>query len=194
MSGKNLPAVRHRSALALWVAKEILPHEPRVRHWLRRRALGQEDVEDLLQEAYCRIAMLNSVGHIEAPDAYFFSIVRNLLLRRLKRRQIVPLETIAEIECYQDERPSPEQVIGGKLAYDRMLAMIAQLPERCQNIVRLRKIEGWSQREIAAHLGITEKAVEKQVWLGIRLVRQAWSSAEWPAQDNAAARIEGQGR
>lgn len=153
---------------------EILPHEARIRTWLRRSRLSSDDVDEIVQEAYCRIAMLESVDHITVPDAYFFSIVRNLLLRRLKRQRIVPFETIAEIESFQDDRPSPEQVIGSKLAYEKVLALIADLPERCRHIVQLRKIEGWSQREIAEHLGTTEKAVEKQIWIGIRAVREAW--------------------
>jgi RNA polymerase sigma-70 factor (ECF subfamily) len=165
---------QHRRQLAQWVAVEILPHEARIRTWLRRSRLSSDDVDEIVQEAYCRIAMLESVDHITVPDAYFFSIVRNLLLRRLKRQRIVPFETIAEIESFQDDRPSPEQVIGSKLAYEKVLALIADLPERCRHIVQLRKIEGWSQREIAEHLGTTEKAVEKQIWIGIRAVREAW--------------------
>jgi len=58
------------------------------------------------------------------------------------------------------------------------MAIIAALPERCRRVVELRKIEGWSQKDIAAHLGMSEKAVEKQVWVGVRAIRAAWASAE----------------
>lgn len=177
MSDCEPASTRHRRQLARWVAVEILPHEARIRSWLRRSRLSSDDIDELMQEAYCRIAMLESVDHIDAPGAYFFSIVRNLLLRRLKRQRIVAFETIAEIESYQDDRPSPEQVIGSKLAYEKVLVMIADLPDRCRRIVQLRKIEGWSQRQIAEHLGTTEKAVEKQIWAGVRAVREAWRSS-----------------
>lgn len=133
----------------------------------------------MIQEAYCRIAMLTAIDHIDAPSAYFFSIVRNLLLRRLKRQRIVSFEAIAEIEAYRDDAtPSPEEQTGSHLAYERVRALIAALPERCRRIVELRKIEGWSHREIAGHLGMTEKAVEKQIWVGVRAVREAWHTAE----------------
>jgi RNA polymerase sigma-70 factor (ECF subfamily) len=84
-----------------------------------------------------------------------------------------------------DEQPSPEQTVGGKLAYGKILDMIAQLPERCRSIVQLRKLEGWSQKRIAEHFGTTEKAIEKQVWLGVRSIREAWSNAEQAADDRA---------
>jgi RNA polymerase sigma factor (sigma-70 family) len=161
------------------VAREILPHESRVRTWFARFRLSHDEVDELLQEAYCRIALLDSVDHITVPHAYFFSIARNILLRRLKRQQIIPFETVAEIEGFRDDHtPSPEDLVSTKIAYERVLALIAGLPEKCRRIVELRKIEGWSQREIAEHFGMSEKAVEKQVWLGVRAVRQAWDRTE----------------
>lgn len=161
-----------------------MPYESRVRAWLMRARVSAEDVDELIQEAYCRLSMLDSVDHIDRPGAYFFSIARNLLMRRLKRQQVVSIEAIAEIEAYQDcLSPSPEQAAGMKLEYDKMLAFLATLPERCRTIVQLRKIDGWSQRQIAEHMGISEKAVEKQVWVGVKAIREAWSKAEAAADD-----------
>jgi len=171
-------ALQRRQLLARWVACEIVPHEGRIRAWFARRRLAPEDVDELMQEAYCRIATLDSVDHIDCGHAYFFSIARNLLLRKLKRQQVVPLEAISEIESFRDtQTPSPEEQVATRLAYERVMALIARLPERCRRIVELRKIEGWSQKEIAAHLGMTEKAVEKQVWIGVRAIREGWSAA-----------------
>jgi RNA polymerase sigma-70 factor (ECF subfamily) len=183
MATSTTIAADQRRRIALWVAREVLPHEPRVRDWLRRSRISPEDIDELIQEAYCRLAMLDSVDHIDSPQAYFFSITRNLLVRRLKRQRVVPLETLAEIDAYEDDRPSPERLAGGKMAYGKVLSLIAGLPDRCRKIVHLRKIDGWSQKQIAEHLGTTEKAVEKQIWLGVRLIREAWSQAEQDAAD-----------
>jgi RNA polymerase sigma-70 factor (ECF subfamily) len=97
------------------------------------------------------------------------------LTRRLKRQRIVPFEAIAEIDAFVDDKPSPERQVAGKIAYARILDMIELLPERCRQVMRLRKIEGWTQRAIAEHLGVTEKAIEKQIWTGVRMIREAWS-------------------
>lgn len=173
--------------IAGWVAREIMPHEARIRAWFGRARLSSEDVDDLMQEAYCRIAMLDAIDHITSPRAYFFSVARNLLLRRLRRQQIVPFEVISEIDSYRDdETPSPEEQVSSRMTYERVMALIAALPERCRRIVELRKIEGWSQKQIAEHLGITEKAVEKQVWAGVRAVRDAWALAERQSGDPVA--------
>ena len=149
-----------------------------MRAWLARGRIPAADADELIQEAYCRLAMLREVDHIDSPYAYFHSIVRNLLLRRLKRQQVISFEAIAEIDAFEDDRPSPEQIAAGKLAYRKLLVLIADLPERCRRVVELRKIEGWSQKQISDHLGITEKAVAKQIWLGLKLIRAAWRVAE----------------
>lgn len=190
-TGPDLRAqLERRRALALWVAREIMPHEPRMRAWFVKRRIAPDVVDELMQDAYCRVAMLDSVDHIDCGHAYFFSICRNLLARRLKRQQIAPFEAISEIESYRDSGlPSPEEQVAARMAFDRVRSLLAKLPERCRRVVELRKIEGWSQKEIAAHMGMTEKAVEKQVWVGVRAIREAWDRIDDEPETIATGRL-----
>jgi hypothetical protein len=59
----------HRLKIMDWVGTEILPHEADVRAWLRR-TLDPADLEDVIQEAYCRISGLAGVDHIRCGRAY----------------------------------------------------------------------------------------------------------------------------
>lgn len=184
-----------RRERALWVAREIIPYEASMRAWLRRSRVDHDAADEIIQEAYCRLSQLDTVAHIDVPNAYFLAIVRSLLLRRLKRQRVVPFEAIASADAIEDEQPSAEATIAGRLALQRVERIIARLPDRCQRIVRLKKIDGWSQKQIAAHLGTTEKAVEKQVSLGIRFIREAWSAGEREGEERfggLARRIGGE--
>jgi DNA-directed RNA polymerase specialized sigma24 family protein len=52
----------------------------------------------------------------------------------------------------------------------RLLArVIASLPEKCRQVLILRKIHGLSHKEIALRMGIAEHTVEKHVSHGVRL-------------------------
>ena len=63
-----------------WVAMHVVPAEPRVRAWLQAQGVSAEHADDLVQEAYCRIAALATVDHIARADSYLFTVVRNLSL------------------------------------------------------------------------------------------------------------------
>src|SRR3546814_18406005 len=120
----------------------------RISDWSSDVCSSDLDVDELIQESYSRLAALDSVDHIDRADAYFFSIARNLLVRRLRRARIVPIEAIAEIDAFQDDmRPSPEREAGGRLDYRRLLALIDALPERRRRIVRMRKLDGYNSDE-----------------------------------------------
>lgn len=177
--GDVINALARRRMLAAWMAREIVPHEAGMRAWLARARVSAEDIDELMQEAYCQIVSLPSVDHITAPRAYFMASLRHLMLRRIRRAQVVAIDAIEQIENWRDDGViSPEDEAGSRMSLQRLMGIIAGLPERCRRVVELRKIEGWSQKDIAAHMGMSEKAVEKQVWVGVRAIREAWASAE----------------
>lgn len=161
------------------MSREVIPHEAAVRAWLARARVSREDIDEVIQDSYCRLAMLDTVEHIARPDAYFFSIARNLLVRRLQRAKVVPIEAIAEIDAYHDDaRPSPEQEAGARLDYARLLDLMSRLPERCRRIVELRKIEGLTQKETARELGVSESVVENDTYQGVKAIIRAWREAD----------------
>jgi len=164
-----------RSKVVAWVTSRIMPHEPAVRAWLRGRLVDREEIDDLIQEAYARLAALGSVDQIDRPDGYFFQIVRNLLTEQVRRARIVRFETISEIDSlsFHDDEPSPEQIASARNEFAEVSRLIGQLPDRCRRVFILRKIEGLSQREIALRMGVSESVVENEGVKGLRLIMQA---------------------
>ncbi|HEX6859550.1 MAG TPA: sigma-70 family RNA polymerase sigma factor [Caulobacteraceae bacterium] len=169
-----------RARIVAWVGREILPHEADVRAWLRRSLASEGEVEDIIQDAYCRLLSLGGTGHIASPRAYFFTAARAVALDRLRRSRIVRMEAVTEIENLNVvlDEPSPERVTAARRELERVRRLIAELPERCRRIFELRKIEGLSQREIARVMGVTETIVENDVVKGQRLILKAIAEGE----------------
>jgi len=165
--------LRHR--IVRWVATEVMPHEQGVRAWLRRSHVPADDIDDLIQEAYCAIAELDDVDAIERPDAYFFQTVRNLLNAQLRRARIVRFDTLSEADGAQlrADQPTPEETAAARRELGRVQRLIAQLPDRCRRVFELRKIHGVPQREIARMLGISEGTVENDAVKGLKLILKA---------------------
>jgi RNA polymerase sigma factor (sigma-70 family) len=174
-----------RQKIVAWVAREVMPHEPKVRAWLARSKMSKDDIDDVIQETYCRIAAVENIQAIDRPDAYFFSIARNLLTAQMRRNRVVRIDLVAEIESISpfDEAPSPERETSSRIELARVKRLMEKLPDRCRRIFEMRKIEGLSQREIARHMGVTESTVENDSVKGIRLILAALRQEEEAAID-----------
>ena len=192
--GTPLSVARKRRVA--WVATSIMPHEAAVRAWLARSRIPPDQIDDLVQEAYCKLAGLVSVEHIQRPGAYFFQIIRSLIADRIRQSRVVRLETVTEIDALPvlDDEPSPERIVAARRELAEVLKLIAALPARCRRIFELRKIEGLSQREVAAQLGITETIVENDIVKGMRLISEALRRRGAEPQIRRHQRVHGDAR
>lgn len=164
-----------------WVSRHILPHEPHLRAWLGS-AFSAIDIDDVIQESYCRIAALEQVSHIQDPRQYLFRTARNVVLEQVRRSRVVSIETVSEIAELERAMPqdmiSPERMLAGRRALARVEQLISALPERGCRIFRLRKIDGLSQKEIAEKLGVSESIVENELFRGLRQILQSMTDEE----------------
>lgn len=163
-----------------WVATRILPLETEIRGWLAAHAssLSAADVDDTIQEAYARLwtAELSQITH---PRAYFYTVIRNLLAERARHARVVPMERMGEIDALRiiSEEPGPERRVSARQELAKLLCAVAQLPPQCRHAFELCKFDGLSQREIAQHMNISEKTVEKHLAKALLRVAQAMTES-----------------
>lgn len=157
----------------------MLPHEGDVRNWLSRRLPSAAAVDDVVQEAYCRLAALESVSHIASGRAYFFRSVANIVVEQLRRAKVVHIDTMAEIEDLgvMDDAPLPDRVVSSRRDLALVGKLIAGLPERCRQVFELRRVHGLPQRAVAEQLGVSENVVEQQSIRGLKLMLKALAEA-----------------
>jgi RNA polymerase sigma-70 factor (ECF subfamily) len=180
--GKGVRVDSNRGIVVAWVGSQILPHEADVRRWLRRAGATPPDIDDIVQEAYCRLAGLATVAHIQNGRAYFFQTVRSIAIERIRRSRVVRIDSVPEIDALSivDSEPLPERIVASRRELQRVQALIDGLPDRCRQIFTLRRIQGMPQRDIARLLGVTENVVEMQAMRGLRLILQALTEGEDP--------------
>lgn len=184
--------------LVVWVGRHILPHERQLRVWLRA-AFPSVDVDDVVQETYCRISALDRFDHIDDPRSYFFRAARNVVLEQIRRERVVSIGAasgLAELDNAPDPAQSPEEIVAGRHMVTRIERLIDALPDRARQVFRLRKIDGMAQRDIALRLRIPETAVENDVARGLLRILSQLSEeekAELPIR-RRAARAAGHGK
>ncbi len=153
----------------------MLPHEAAVRAWLKRWTRRAQDIDDVIQEAYSRLASLDSVAHIGSGRAYLFQTTRNIVLEQVRRAKIIRIDNVTDMGSLSivDEAPPLDRVVAGAHELQRVEQLIGQLPIKCRRVFVLRRIHGVSQREIARMFGISESAVEKLAMRGLKLILKA---------------------
>ena len=159
-----------------WIIEEVLPHEALARAWLSRTLGDPGAIDDVIQEAYCRIAALKSVSHIEHGGAYLLATVRSIIWQCARRARTAPFDQGADadqVENVQTDSPSPERIVASRRELARVLALIADMPIGYQNVIALRRLHGCSQKETAHILGVSEAVVENRSLRGMQLIRKA---------------------
>lgn len=164
-----------RREIVTWVGSNIVPHEASLRARLRKMAISEDEISDVVQDAYLKISKLSTVAHIRNPRSYLYATARTVLLDRFRRAAIVRIDAVAEIEAFgfADDSPSPERRTNARLELERIRRLIKDLPENCRVIFELRRLQGVPQKEIAARLGIPEHTVEAQATRGLKLILKA---------------------
>jgi RNA polymerase sigma factor (sigma-70 family) len=173
------------AARCRWIASHVLPHEPELRGWLRRRlgSFGNNDIDDLVQEAYSRIWTAD-FSTIRNGRAYLYATVRHLLAEYARRSRIVPIELLGEIDSLGiiSDVADVERQVGARQELARMSALVATLPPQCRRVFELRKFEGLSHRDVALRMGISEKTVENHLTRALARIGELLAASESTAK------------
>ncbi len=168
---------------ALWLATHVMPHEPAVRGWLRRGRQAEFDVDDIIQEAYAKLVTVADVSEIRNVRAYFFRTAYSVLVSRVRRKSVVSIRSLAEVESLQlavDEL-TPEDTVMARNELQVLAEMISRLPEKTRKIFLLSRVSGLSQKEVSRRTGIAESTVEKHIAKGLGLLMSAYANGGFGA-------------
>ncbi len=156
---------------------QALEFESVLRACLYRYARNTADVEELLQETYARLLTAGSSNEPEVRSVRAFSltVARNVAFDWLRHKQVVPIELVADMEAMDilDERDQIDAIVNSHQELMMLVKAVQQLPERCRQVFTLRKVYGYSQKEIAARMNISENTVEQQLIKAARHCAQA---------------------
>lgn len=156
-----------------WFTREILAHEAALLRYLSRNWSQREELHDFCQEVYARVYEAAARQRPAAPLAFLLTSARHLVIDRARRGRVVSIETMGDFppsHVYPVDELSPERWLDSRQMLQRLAQALDALPDRCREVVWLRRVEELSQKEVAARLGISGKTVEKHLAKGMRLL------------------------
>jgi RNA polymerase sigma-70 factor (ECF subfamily) len=143
-----------------------------MRHGLRRvvsRIVPPDEVEDIVQETYIRLRRAVVAQEIRHPRSYLYRMARNLALDSIKKADnALGVEWNDDANYAADISDSVINKIESTANFERFCESVEHLPAQARKVFVLKKVYGFTQREIASELGISESTVEKHVALGSR--------------------------
>jgi RNA polymerase sigma-70 factor, ECF subfamily len=145
----------------LWIE-----HKTRLRAYIAKRVREREAVDDILQDVFLKAhASLNTVKSQGSLAAWLYRIAANAIAdhyRGQKPSKELPEELAA---------PEPEPDYIAELA-SCLQPLIADLPETYRLPLVLSEIEGLTQKEVAARLGLSLSGAKSRVQRGREKLRQ----------------------
>jgi RNA polymerase sigma factor (sigma-70 family) len=176
------------SELQAWFEHEVRPHETEMRRMLHDLAAPSE-IDDLVQESFLRLLRVRERAPVFYPRALLLGIARNAALDLHRRRRTARTNDIGENAWYDvpDNGPSTQEIVSLRQENLLLEEAIRDLPGRCREVLLLRRLEGFSQKEVASRLNISVKTVEAQ------LTRALKRCASYMAKHGAAPRSQPKG-
>jgi RNA polymerase sigma-70 factor, ECF subfamily len=150
-------------------------HNQRIYRTVRAVLRSDEEVEDVMQQAY-----LNAYQHLGqfAGEARFSTwltriAVNEALARRRKGALVlVQGDETMDIDLADESTPDPEQQAGTAELRELMEREVAALPDAFRTVFVLREVEGLSTAETAASLGVSEDLVKTRLHRARTMLRE----------------------
>jgi RNA polymerase sigma-70 factor (ECF subfamily) len=146
-----------------WFAREILPLEALLMHYLRRNWQNASELADLRQEIYARVFDAARGTIPDNPKRYLLTTARNLLINLVRREHIVQIEIVADIDALDvaSESASPDRVAVARDELRRFQEALAKLPPHLRDVLVFTYIEDLRQREIALRMRVNKSTVSR---------------------------------
>jgi len=157
-----------------WFLHEVFPLEGVLMQFLHQNWRNKNDIEDLRQEVYMRVYEAAQKEIPENAKPFILKTARNLLVDRVRREHVVPIEAVADLDALGAaiEAPGPERSTIARDMLRRLQAALDRLPPRCRQAVVHKQIDGLSRREIAERMNISQDTVSEHLTVGIRALAE----------------------
>lgn len=148
---------------------------PALIRFLVARGASLDDASDLIQDLYLKLDRV-PISSVTDQRAYLYRMAENLRLDRIRsslrrsRRDEEWTGLQSGIELDRDQQPSADEALIARERLSVANRILDELPSRTSDVFRRFRIDGQTQKDIAAELDISVSAVEKHLQRAYRAV------------------------
>lgn len=146
----------------------------RVYYFAYRYLNSAEDTEEIVQEVFTRMWENRRNINVEMSfSGYLLTTAKNTIFNEHRKKVNHQAYCAYIIQYMQRNMHNVEQEIVYKDLMELVDKTLAELPPKRREIFRLGRVQGWSHKEIAKKLSISEKTIETHMRLALRDIKNA---------------------
>lgn len=141
-------------------------HYEKVRAFLISRCQSSDLIEEVLQDLYLKLMVIDDLSQIQNPASYLVRMAHNLLidaLRRQSREDRRSSQEDSETLSLADPAPLPFDTILSLQQLQSCEQALSELPLEYKEILLLNRLEGYTHSQIAKKYGRSTSWVEKTI-------------------------------
>jgi RNA polymerase sigma factor (sigma-70 family) len=135
------------------------------------RIVPPKEIEDIVQETYVRICQMDKREPVEQPKSFLMKTARNLAYDHLKKAETRLADGVESDSDFDVDAFVHDEVfesIASNEEFAHFCEAVRQLPVQCRRVFVLKKVYGYSQKEIAKEMKLSESTVEKHIAVGFK--------------------------
>jgi RNA polymerase sigma factor (sigma-70 family) len=153
-------------------------HNQVLMRFLAARLGSEQDAKEVAQEAYVRLLQLDNPAGVSFLKAFLFKTAANIAIDRVRRRKSAESRQHYFAEFLFEE--SPEQATSAAQDAQVTAAALDELPDHWRAAFLLSRLDGLATDEIAARLGVSDRAIRKYLVKTILHLRVRLQEAHRP--------------
>ena len=127
-------------------------------------------LEDIIQDVFIKLWENCNKVDPNKVKSYIYSIANNMFLNDIKHQKVV--QNYRKHNGNDSTNESPEFIMLEKEFMEKLESTIDNLPEKQREVFLMNRIEKMKYKEIALHLDISVKAVEKRMHQALVVMRK----------------------
>ena len=125
------------------------------------------DVEDVVQEAFVRTYQTSLDKEIEHPKTYLYTAARNIAITYATKKHMEVEDLVDDFDSHvANQAHSAEKILESQEKLELFCSAVDSLPDKCREVFVMKRVYGYSQKEIADKMDISERTVERHIAKG----------------------------
>lgn len=155
-------------------------HEGALKKYISKFFLPAHEIDDICQETFLRSFESNIQNEIQRPKSFMYRVATNLIMSQYRRSSYKLTDYLDDVG--EELMPINSADIENDLDAQRKLGVfcesIASLPEQTRKILVMRKVYGFSIKEISSRLNMPTSTINYNIAKGMVFCDNAIESYE----------------